>query len=48
LNAGILFAGNTTTGDIGIKKRGNVFVSGASLVKQITERLDLGAEVTAP
>jgi len=46
LNGGVLFAGNTTTGDIGIRTRGNVFVGGASLVKQITTRLDLGAELT--
>jgi hypothetical protein len=46
LNGGILFAGNTTTGEIGIKKRGTVFVAGGSLVKQFTEKLDLGAEVT--
>lgn len=46
LNGGILFAGNTTTGDLGIRTRGNVFVGGASLVKQITPKLDLGAELT--
>ena len=46
LNGGILFAGNTTTGEIGIKSRGNVFVGGTSLVKQITPKLDLGAELT--
>jgi hypothetical protein len=46
LNGGILFAGNTTTGDIGIRTRAKVFVGGASLVKQITPKLDLGAEVT--
>ena len=46
LNGGILFAGNTTTGDIGIKTRGNIFVGGGSLVKQITPKLDLGAEIT--
>jgi hypothetical protein len=46
LNGGILFAGNTTTGEIGIKSRGKVFVGGASLVKQITPKLDLGAELT--
>ncbi len=46
LNGGILFAGNDTTGEIGIKTRGTVFVGGASLVKQFTPRLDLGAEVT--
>lgn len=46
LNGGILFSGNTTTGEIGIKSRGKVFVGGVSLVKQITPKLDLGAEVT--
>jgi hypothetical protein len=46
LNSGILFAGNTTTGVVGIKTRGKVFTGGASLVKQFTNRLDLGAEVT--
>lgn len=46
LNGGALFAGNTSTGDIGIKTRGKVFVGGASLIKQFTEKLDLGAEVT--
>ena len=46
LNGGILFAGNTTTGEIGIRSRGKVFVGGASLVKQITPKLDLGAELT--
>ena len=46
LNGGILFAGNTTTGEIGIRQRGTVFVGGGSLVKQITEKLDLGAELT--
>ena len=47
LNGGFLFAGNTSTGEIGIKTRGSVFVGGASLVKQVTPKLDLGAEVTA-
>jgi len=46
LNGGILFSGNTTTGEIGIKSRGKVFVGGASLVKQITQKLDLGVELT--
>ena len=46
LNGGILFAGNTTTGEIGLKSRGKVFVGGVSLVKQITPKLDLGAELT--
>jgi hypothetical protein len=46
VNTGILFSGNTTTGEIGIKSRGKVFVGGVSLVKQITPKLDLGAELT--
>jgi hypothetical protein len=46
LNGGILFAGNDTTGEIGIKSRGTVFVGGGSLVKQFTPKLDLGVELT--
>jgi hypothetical protein len=46
LNGGILFAGNDTTGEIGIKARGTVFVGGGSLVKQFTRKLDLGVELT--
>jgi hypothetical protein len=46
LNGGILFAGNDTTGEIGIKARGMVFVGSGSLVKQFTPGLDLGVELT--
>ncbi len=46
LNGGILFAGNTTTGEIGIKSRGRVYTGGGSIVKQFTQKLDLGVEVT--
>ena len=46
LNGGVLFAGNAATGEIGIKARGEVFVGGASVVKQFTPKLDLGAEIT--
>ena len=46
LNAGLLFAGNTTTGVIGIKTRGTVFTGAGSVVRNFTDRLDLGAEVT--
>jgi hypothetical protein len=46
LNGGILFAGNTTTGALGIRTRGRVFTGGPSLVKQFTKKLDLGAEIT--
>ncbi|HKC62831.1 MAG TPA: hypothetical protein VKB86_04305, partial [Pyrinomonadaceae bacterium] len=37
MNGGILFAGNETTGVIGIKTRGRVFTAGSSLVKQFTK-----------
>jgi hypothetical protein len=45
LNGGILFAGNTTTGVIGIKTRGRVYTGAASFIRQFTHRLDLGAEI---
>jgi hypothetical protein len=45
VNGGIVFAGSTATGDIGIRTRGRVFVAGVSLVRQFTEKLDLGVEV---
>ncbi|MDQ6654026.1 MAG: transporter [Acidobacteriota bacterium] len=46
LNGGILFAGNTTTGVIGIKTRGTVFTAGGSLVRQFSPKLQLGLEFT--
>jgi hypothetical protein len=45
-NGGILFSGNETTGVVGIKSRSTVFTGGASLVKQFTTKLQLGAELT--
>ncbi len=45
VNGGIQFSGNTLTGVIGIPTRGLVFIGGASLVKQFTPRLVLGAEL---
>jgi outer membrane putative beta-barrel porin/alpha-amylase len=45
-NGGILFAGSTVNGLLGIRTRGKVFTGGASIVKQYTKRLDLGAELT--
>ena len=45
LNGGILFAGNETTGVVGIKTRGTVFTGGGSLVKVITPKLQLGIEL---
>jgi len=46
LNGGILFSGNETTGVVGIKTRGTVFTGGASIVKQLTPKLQLGMELT--
>ncbi len=46
INGGILFSGNETTGVLGIRSRGRVFTAGGSLVKQFSEKLDLGVEVT--
>ena len=45
-NAGYLFAGNTSTGVLGITKvRGHVFAGGVSLLHDFTPRLTLGGEV---
>lgn len=46
LNAGVLFAGNTSTGVVGIRSsRGQVFTGNGSLVRGFTKRLQLGAEL---
>ena len=46
LNGGILFAGNDSTGLIGISQvRGQVFTGNASLARAFTPKLTLGAEV---
>ena len=46
LNLGFLFAGNTSTGAIGIETtRGHVVTGGASLLHDFTPRLTLGVEV---
>ena len=45
-NAGYLFAGNTSTGVLGITNaRGHVFVGGMSLLHDFTPRLTLGVEL---
>ena len=45
-NAGYLFAGNTSTGDVGIRTtRGHVYTGGLSLLHDCTSRLTLGGEV---
>ncbi|HTS38461.1 MAG TPA: transporter [Candidatus Solibacter sp.] len=44
-NFGFLFAGNTSTGAIGVQtKRGHVFTGGLSLLRDFTPRLSLGIE----
>ncbi len=46
LNLGILFAGNTSTGDVGIQtRRGQVYTGGLSLLHDLSSRLTLGAEL---
>jgi hypothetical protein len=47
LNGGILFSGNETTGVVGIKTRGTVFTGGASIVKLLSPKLQLGIELTS-
>jgi hypothetical protein len=46
VNAGILFAGNTSTGVVGIEtRRGHVFVGGLSVLHDVSPRFTIGAEV---
>jgi hypothetical protein len=46
LNGGILFVGNGSTGLVGIRtRRGGVLTANASLVRDFTPRLRLGAEI---
>ena len=46
LNGGILFAGNSSTGLVGIEAtRGQVFTGNGSLVRDFTDKLKLGVEV---
>jgi hypothetical protein len=45
-NLGLLFAGNTATGAIGIQtRRGQVYTGGLSLLHDVTSRLTVGAEL---
>lgn len=47
-NLGVLLAGNTEFGALGIRRTsGKLFSGGLSFVKQYTDKLRLGAEVTA-
>jgi len=46
INLGILFAGNTSTGAVGIQtRRGQVYTGGLSLLHDVSSRLTLGAEI---
>jgi hypothetical protein len=45
-NLGILFAGNTSTGLVGIRTtRGRVYTAGLSVLREFTPKLTLGAEL---
>lgn len=47
VNAGYLFAGNTSTGVVGIQTtRGHVFTGGVSVLHDFSPRLTLGSELT--
>ena len=43
-NLGIIFAGNNSTGLLGLQTRGRVYTAGTSIVRKFTERLSLGIE----
>ena len=46
VNLGLLFAGNTSTGAVGIQtRRGQVYTGGVSLLHDVTPRLSLGGEL---
>jgi hypothetical protein len=49
LNGGYLFVGNTSTGVVGITTttHGHIATMGGSLVRTMTDKLQLGAEITA-
>jgi hypothetical protein len=48
LNLGVLFAGNTSTGAVGVNTtRGQVYTSGLSLLHDINRRFTIGGEVYA-
>lgn len=45
-NAGVVLAGNTQTGVVGIRERGAVLTGGSSLVAAVSDRVQLGGEFT--
>jgi hypothetical protein len=46
-NGGILLAGNTLTGAVGIKERGTILTGGLSLTGRLAPRVQIGAELTS-
>ncbi len=45
-NAGILFAGNTSTGLVGIRTtRGHVYTGGVSILREVSSKVTLGGEI---
>lgn len=46
INNGLLFAGNTLTGAVGLRAQGLVYTGGASLTRQFSRGLLLGGELT--
>jgi hypothetical protein len=46
-NVGVIFAGNNSTGLIGLQTRGRVYTGGTSVIRKFTERLSLGIEWSA-
>ena len=46
VNGGVVLAGNTQTGAVGITERGTVITAGGSLVGALGERVQLGGELT--
>jgi hypothetical protein len=45
LNAGVVAAGNTQTGALGIRRRGTILTSGTSLTATVSRRVLIGTEV---
>jgi hypothetical protein len=46
VNGGALLAGNTQTGAVGIRERGTVLTTGASVVTPLTAAVQVGGELT--
>ena len=46
INNGMIFSGNTLTGVVGLTSQGFVYTGGVSFTRQMTEKLQLGWELT--